>query len=111
MLEVIAKSENKNISILVIICMFSSTRELSKEFMSAIHTLGYNTHEFVYILPWLQAESKDMSPWIGTDGKIMQDVKDVYANSIIVNNFMFKNLNSTSALHASCYNKTLIGIA
>uniref|UniRef100_A0A914E701 Guanylate cyclase n=1 Tax=Acrobeloides nanus TaxID=290746 RepID=A0A914E701_9BILA len=68
----------------IIICMFSSTRELSKEFMSAVHTLGYNTHEYVYILPWLQAESKDLSPWVGADGKIMQDVKDTYANSIII---------------------------
>lgn len=75
---------------LVIICMFSSTRELSKEFMQAIHAVGYNTHEFVYILPWLQAESKDMSPWVGSDGKIMQDVKDTYSNSIIVS-FKFKN--------------------
>lgn len=42
---------------LVVICMFSSTRELSREFMQATIMSGLNTHDFVYILPWLQVWS------------------------------------------------------
>jgi len=42
----------------VIICVFSSTREMTKEFMQAVSQAGLKTHEFVYILPWLQAEAK-----------------------------------------------------
>ncbi|VDM53668.1 unnamed protein product [Angiostrongylus costaricensis] len=38
----------------VIICIFSSTREMSKEFMKAVYTAKMNTHDYVYILPWLQ---------------------------------------------------------
>uniref|UniRef100_A0A914EN51 Guanylate cyclase n=1 Tax=Acrobeloides nanus TaxID=290746 RepID=A0A914EN51_9BILA len=68
----------------IIVCMFSSTRELSKEFMQAAYTHGLNTHDYVYILPWLQAEAKDASPWIGEDGQTLQNIKDHFANSIIV---------------------------
>ncbi|TMS37583.1 hypothetical protein L596_004484 [Steinernema carpocapsae] len=68
----------------IVICMFSSTRELSKEFMQAAYTYGLNTHDFVYILPWLQAEAKDTSPWVGADGEMIQKIKDHYANAIII---------------------------
>lgn len=64
--------------------MFSSTRELTKEFMQAISLHGLNTHDFVYILPWLQSESKDAAPWIGPDGQTLQNIKDHFANTIIV---------------------------
>ncbi len=64
--------------------MFSSTRELSREFMQAAFTFGMNTHDFVYILPWIQSGAKDVSPWLGADGEMMQKIKDYYANAIIV---------------------------
>lgn len=31
---------------------------MTKEFMQAVSQAGLKTHEFVYILPWLQAEAK-----------------------------------------------------
>ncbi|CAJ0565140.1 unnamed protein product, partial [Mesorhabditis spiculigera] len=68
----------------IVICMFSSTRELSREFMQATIMSGMNTHDYVYILPWLQSESKDASPWIGADGQMLQNIKDHYANALIV---------------------------
>ncbi|KAI6229710.1 Guanylate cyclase [Aphelenchoides fujianensis] len=68
----------------IIVCVFSSTREMTQEFMSAIKTAGMNDHEFVYILPWLQAEAKDISPWIGADGQTQQNIKDNFANAIII---------------------------
>ncbi|CAJ0928991.1 unnamed protein product, partial [Mesorhabditis belari] len=68
----------------IVICMFSSTRELSREFMQATIINQMNTHDFVYILPWLQSESKDASPWIGADGQMLQNIKDHYANALIV---------------------------
>ncbi|CAJ0571492.1 unnamed protein product, partial [Mesorhabditis spiculigera] len=68
----------------VVICLFSSTRELSKEFMQATYTLGMNNAEWAYILPWIQSGPKDTSPWIGADGEMLQRVKDHYANAIIV---------------------------
>ncbi|KIH68216.1 hypothetical protein ANCDUO_01448 [Ancylostoma duodenale] len=95
----------------IIICIFSSTREMSKEFMKAASTAKLNTHDFVYILPWLQrnkkadqtkqlkvhefsegshsqacrpTETKDLSPWIGEDGQIQQNVKDHFANALII---------------------------
>uniref|UniRef100_A0A158PBL1 Guanylate cyclase n=1 Tax=Angiostrongylus cantonensis TaxID=6313 RepID=A0A158PBL1_ANGCA len=71
----------------VIVCIFSSTREMSKEFMKAVYTAKMNTHDYVYILPWLQTEKKDASPWMGDDGQIQQNIKDHYANSFIVSLF------------------------
>ncbi|KAK6009533.1 hypothetical protein OSTOST_25530, partial [Ostertagia ostertagi] len=68
---------------LVIICVFSSTREMTKEFMRAAHNSKLNTHDYVYILPWLQSERKDSAPWIGEDGQIQQNVKDHFANALI----------------------------
>ncbi|KAI1712050.1 receptor family ligand binding region domain-containing protein [Ditylenchus destructor] len=68
----------------IIICMFSSTREITKEFMQAASQSGIKTHDFVYILPWLQAEAKDASPWIGADGQVQQNVREFYVNTIII---------------------------
>ncbi|KAK5973192.1 Guanylate cyclase, partial [Trichostrongylus colubriformis] len=68
----------------VIICIFSSTREMSKEFMKAAYNRKMNTHDFVYILPWLQTEKKDAAPWVGEDGQIQQNIKDHFANSLII---------------------------
>lgn len=68
----------------VIICIFSSTREMTKEFMQAVAQSGLKTHEFVYILPWLQAEARDASPWIGTDGQMVQNVREYFTGSVIV---------------------------
>ena len=52
--------------------------------MQAITTNGMNTHDYVYVLPWLQAEAKETAPWIGNDGQLLQNVKDTFANAIIV---------------------------
>ncbi|EGT37135.1 hypothetical protein CAEBREN_12449, partial [Caenorhabditis brenneri] len=68
----------------IVICLFSSTKELSKEFMQATYTLGMNNAEYAYIIPWLQSGTKDATPWIGADGEMLQRVKDHYANAIIV---------------------------
>ncbi|KAL7076112.1 hypothetical protein ACQ4LE_004192, partial [Meloidogyne hapla] len=68
----------------IVICIFSYTRELTREFMSAISKVQMNTAEYAYILPWLQSGPKDASPWLGTTGEILQQVKDTYANAIIV---------------------------
>ncbi|KIH60500.1 hypothetical protein ANCDUO_09250 [Ancylostoma duodenale] len=52
-----------------------------------------SVNEFAYILPWLQDSrtygeikdgAKDVTPWIGSDGAVLQKVKDQYANAIIV---------------------------
>uniref|UniRef100_A0A915CIF0 Receptor ligand binding region domain-containing protein n=1 Tax=Parascaris univalens TaxID=6257 RepID=A0A915CIF0_PARUN len=68
----------------IIVCIFSSTREMTKEFLQAIHNVGMNTNDYVYLLPWLQTEKKDKSPWIGGDGEMLQNVKELFANTIIV---------------------------
>ncbi|EFO88255.1 CRE-GCY-18 protein [Caenorhabditis remanei] len=68
----------------IVLCLFSSTKELSKEFMQATYTLGMNNAEYAYIIPWLQSGTKDSTPWIGADGEMLQRVKDHYANAIIV---------------------------
>jgi hypothetical protein len=36
---------------------------MNKEFMNAASQSGIKDHDFVFILPWLQAEAKDASPW------------------------------------------------
>ncbi|GMS95519.1 hypothetical protein PENTCL1PPCAC_17694, partial [Pristionchus entomophagus] len=68
----------------VIIFLFSNTREQSKEFMAAAQREGMMASEFVFILPWLQDGGKEDSPWIGTDGSMLHNVKDQYANAIII---------------------------
>ncbi|VDK50233.1 unnamed protein product, partial [Cylicostephanus goldi] len=85
--------------LLVIICLFSNTRESSREFLTAANSQGMSVNEFAYILPWLQDGAKDVSPWIGSDGAILQKVKDQYANSII-----FIAFNFTHAHHKNTYN-------
>lgn len=110
----------RNKFIPVIICLFSNTRESSREFLTAANLQGMSVNEFAYIIPWLQViwrffwidfvflriiekvnffkkkkyesrrcigfkdGSKDVSPWIGSDGTVLQKVKDQYANAIIV---------------------------
>uniref|UniRef100_A0A7E4W0S3 Guanylate cyclase n=1 Tax=Panagrellus redivivus TaxID=6233 RepID=A0A7E4W0S3_PANRE len=68
----------------IIICMFSATREMTREFMAAVHSQGMNTHDFVYIMPWLQAEAKETPPWIGADGQTLANVKEQFSNTIII---------------------------
>uniref|UniRef100_A0A0M3J6Z3 ANF_receptor domain-containing protein n=1 Tax=Anisakis simplex TaxID=6269 RepID=A0A0M3J6Z3_ANISI len=68
----------------IIICVFSSTRQQSREFMSATSSERLQAKEFVFILPWLQDGSRDASPWVGPDGEMQQKIKDQYANAIIV---------------------------
>lgn len=52
--------------------------------MSAATMADMNNHEYVFILPWLQAEAKDLPPWIGPDGQTLQNVKTHFSNAIIV---------------------------
>lgn len=54
--------------------------------MQATFKANMNNADYVYILPWLQSGNKDSSPWIGTSGEMLQQVKDHYANAIIVRN-------------------------
>ncbi|KAL6739783.1 hypothetical protein Aduo_013196 [Ancylostoma duodenale] len=68
----------------IVICLFSNTRESSREFLTAANVQGMSVNEFAYILPWLQDGAKDVTPWIGSDGAVLQKVKDQYANAIIV---------------------------
>ncbi|CAD5233028.1 unnamed protein product [Bursaphelenchus xylophilus] len=68
----------------VIVCIFSNTRDMNKEFMSAATAADMNNPEFVYVLPWLQAEAKDLPPWIGPDGQTMANVKSHFGNCIII---------------------------
>ncbi|KAI6221063.1 Guanylate cyclase [Aphelenchoides besseyi] len=68
----------------IIICLFSSTRELTREFMQATFKNNMNDGSYVYILPWIPSGTKDSSPWIGDNGEMLQQVKDHYANAIIV---------------------------
>uniref|UniRef100_A0A914QE74 Receptor ligand binding region domain-containing protein n=1 Tax=Panagrolaimus davidi TaxID=227884 RepID=A0A914QE74_9BILA len=76
-------NELKN-SARVVICLFSSTRQLSKEFMQAVFNQGMNSNEFVFIFPWLQSESQESSPWIGAKGEILTNIKQNFGNAIIV---------------------------
>lgn len=57
---------------------------MTREFMQATFKLNINNAEYAYILPWLQNGPKDTSPWIGTSGEMLQQVKDHYANAIII---------------------------
>uniref|UniRef100_A0A1I7WWU1 Ion_trans domain-containing protein n=1 Tax=Heterorhabditis bacteriophora TaxID=37862 RepID=A0A1I7WWU1_HETBA len=74
----------------VIVCLFSNTRDSSREFLTAANLQGMNVNEFAYILPCFISHmpsidgGKDVSPWIGPDGTMQQKVKDQYANSVIV---------------------------
>uniref|UniRef100_A0A914YHR3 Receptor ligand binding region domain-containing protein n=1 Tax=Panagrolaimus superbus TaxID=310955 RepID=A0A914YHR3_9BILA len=52
--------------------------------MQAVHSQGLNTHDFVYILPWLQAEAKETQPWIGSDGQLQANIKTFFSNALIV---------------------------
>ncbi|CAD5220722.1 unnamed protein product [Bursaphelenchus okinawaensis] len=68
----------------IIVCIFSETRDMTREFMQATVKMNMNNPEYVYILPWLQNGPKDALPWIGKSGEMLQQVKDHYANAIIV---------------------------
>ncbi|KAI1711408.1 receptor family ligand binding region domain-containing protein [Ditylenchus destructor] len=68
----------------IVICIFSNTRDLTREFMQATSNQNMNNAEYAYILPWLQSGLKDASPWSGSSGEMLQQVKDHYANAIIV---------------------------
>lgn len=54
--------------------------------MQAAKEANMKTNDYVYILPWLQAESKDLSPWITLEGQTVQNIKDNFDNVIIVRN-------------------------
>uniref|UniRef100_A0A914D2S4 Receptor ligand binding region domain-containing protein n=1 Tax=Acrobeloides nanus TaxID=290746 RepID=A0A914D2S4_9BILA len=57
---------------------------MTREFMQATFKVNMNNAEYVYILPWLQSGTKDSSPWVGASGEMLQQVKDHYANAIII---------------------------
>ncbi|ETN71276.1 hypothetical protein NECAME_14300 [Necator americanus] len=52
----------------VIICIFSSTRDMAIEFMKAAYMAKMNTHDYVYILPWLQKRDSGGKPSTVTPG-------------------------------------------
>lgn len=68
----------------VIICIFSNTKDSSREFLTAVNTQGMSVNEYGYVFPWLQDGGKDIAPWTGSDGSMLQKIKDQYANAIIV---------------------------
>ncbi|CAL2041129.1 unnamed protein product [Caenorhabditis brenneri] len=68
----------------IVVCLFSNTRESSREFLTAANTQGMSVNEFGYVFPWLQDGGKDIAPWTGSDGSMLQKVKDQYANAIII---------------------------
>ncbi|KAK6749596.1 hypothetical protein RB195_001919 [Necator americanus] len=41
----------------IIICLFSNTRESSRELLTAANAQGMSVNEFAYILPWLQKDA------------------------------------------------------
>lgn len=61
---------------------------MTTEFMNAVALAGMKTPDFLYVLPWLQAEAKEASPWIGADGQLVQNVKEMFDNAIIVCDFI-----------------------
>ncbi|PAV74655.1 hypothetical protein WR25_25652 [Diploscapter pachys] len=68
----------------IILCAFSATRDMSKEFMQAVWMSNMNTNEFVYLLPWLQTETKDLAPWIDDEGRTQQNIKQHFSNAFII---------------------------
>ncbi|PAV91714.1 hypothetical protein WR25_23168 isoform F [Diploscapter pachys] len=68
----------------IILCAFSATRDMSKEFMQAVWMSNMNTNEFVYLLPWLQTETKDLAPWIDDEGRVQQNIKQHFSNAFII---------------------------
>lgn len=68
----------------VIVCIFSSMLDISKQFMAATNAKGMHTNDFVYLLPWIQDGRKDALPWVGSTGETMQNVKDNFGNAIVV---------------------------
>ncbi|PAV74631.1 hypothetical protein WR25_25635 [Diploscapter pachys] len=68
----------------IIVCLFSNTRETSREFLTAANIQGMPVSEYAYVFPWLQDGGKEISPWTGADGSMLQKVKDQYANAIII---------------------------
>ncbi|EFO91040.1 hypothetical protein CRE_16553 [Caenorhabditis remanei] len=68
----------------IVVCAFSSTRDMTKEFMQAVTLSGMNNANYAWILPWLQIETKDNAPWLGDDGEYQQNVKDHFANAFLI---------------------------
>ncbi|CAI2351204.1 unnamed protein product [Caenorhabditis sp. 36 PRJEB53466] len=68
----------------IVVCLFSNTRETSREFLTAANLQGMSVNEYGYVFPWLQDGGKDVAPWTGSDGSMLQKVKDQYANAIII---------------------------
>ncbi|VDK19510.1 unnamed protein product [Anisakis simplex] len=58
---------------------------MTTEFLKAVKDVDMHTDDYVYLLPWLQTEKEDTLPWIGDDGQILQNIKELFANAIIVN--------------------------
>lgn len=52
--------------------------------MQATYKMSMNNAEYVYLLPWLQSGPEDVAPWTGSSGEMLQQVKDHYANAVIV---------------------------
>uniref|UniRef100_A0AC35UBX1 Guanylate cyclase n=1 Tax=Rhabditophanes sp. KR3021 TaxID=114890 RepID=A0AC35UBX1_9BILA len=67
----------------IVVCIFSNTRETSKEFMAAVK-LANMDFSFVYIFPWLISEAKERAPWIEENGTLNTTIKRMFSSSIIV---------------------------
>uniref|UniRef100_A0AAF5D7J4 Guanylate cyclase n=1 Tax=Strongyloides stercoralis TaxID=6248 RepID=A0AAF5D7J4_STRER len=68
----------------IVICIFTKTRDMTLEFMKAVVQAKMNTNDYVYIFPWLQAEAKELPPWIDGEGQMNANVKKMFSNGIIV---------------------------
>ncbi|KHJ95695.1 adenylate/guanylate cyclase catalytic domain protein [Oesophagostomum dentatum] len=64
--------------------MFSSTRDLTSVFREATSKYGLSEAEFVFIFPWLQEGSNGASPFVGSDNAIMDKVKELYTNCVLI---------------------------
>lgn len=46
--------------VLVVVCLFSNTRETSREFLTAANAQGMPVSEYAYVFPWLQVREYEM---------------------------------------------------
>ncbi|VDK62081.1 unnamed protein product [Onchocerca ochengi] len=68
--------------------------------MAATYNIGMHSHDFVYILPWIRDGKKDALPWLGTNGEIMQKVRDHYENTIMNNIYSYLHIYDALILYA-----------
>lgn len=52
--------------------------------MQAVYSQEISNNEFVFIFPWLSSEAQESSPWIGSGGEVLANVKQHFTNAIII---------------------------